>query len=302
MHSKYLKRFSNKIQLMYTHISIDIKFDDSVEISKSKKKELIDGFNLNNMDSQLLKELKTSIGSETNSEASSDISKSSQDSPSKLSETNLLLNSQLSSADIKTRSKSNSFISMNMTQINTTPINKKNFKQIFKNNVHKVTDMLQLCKPKKTDTIDQKISDIEIHRMFSGIEETCDSIIFETPKSDNIGLHIDSFDISEEKIDEDHEKKDDNIVEDNIVEDNIADDNIADDNIADNNIADNNIVEDNIAERKNPDENLINETIIDEKINIESVENEEKNVEQIVNHIEISEPLKKKRTYNRKKK
>ena len=72
MHSKYLKRFSNKIQLMYTHITNDIKFDDSVEISKNKKKELIDEFNSNNIDKELLKELKTSIGSETNSEASSE--------------------------------------------------------------------------------------------------------------------------------------------------------------------------------------------------------------------------------------
>ena len=78
MHSKYLKRFSNKIQLMYTHISNDIKFDDSVEISKNKKKELINEFNLNNIDGQLLKELKTSIGSETNSEASTETSNSSQ--------------------------------------------------------------------------------------------------------------------------------------------------------------------------------------------------------------------------------
>lgn len=70
MHSKYLKRFSNKIQLMYTHINNDIKFDDSIEISRHKKKELIDDFLSNPIDKELLKELKTSIGSETNSEDS----------------------------------------------------------------------------------------------------------------------------------------------------------------------------------------------------------------------------------------
>ncbi len=41
LHTKHLKRFSNKIQLMYTHISTDIKFDDSIMMNKEKKKENI---------------------------------------------------------------------------------------------------------------------------------------------------------------------------------------------------------------------------------------------------------------------
>ena len=41
MHIKYLKRVSNKIQLMYTHISNDIKFEDSIEMNTNKKKELM---------------------------------------------------------------------------------------------------------------------------------------------------------------------------------------------------------------------------------------------------------------------
>ena len=39
LHTKHLKRFSNKIQLMYTHISTDIRFDDTIEINKEKEKE-----------------------------------------------------------------------------------------------------------------------------------------------------------------------------------------------------------------------------------------------------------------------
>jgi len=37
MHTKYLKRFSNKIQLMYNHINNDIKFDESIDISKTRR-------------------------------------------------------------------------------------------------------------------------------------------------------------------------------------------------------------------------------------------------------------------------
>lgn len=44
LHTKHLKRFSNKIQLMYTHISTDIRFDETIEMNKEKdkKKEIID--------------------------------------------------------------------------------------------------------------------------------------------------------------------------------------------------------------------------------------------------------------------
>jgi hypothetical protein len=41
LHTKHLKRFSNKIQLMYTHISTDIRFDESIEMNKDKKKDVI---------------------------------------------------------------------------------------------------------------------------------------------------------------------------------------------------------------------------------------------------------------------
>jgi hypothetical protein len=44
LHTKHLKRFSNKIQLMYTHITTDIKFDESIEIGKNKKKDIVDDF------------------------------------------------------------------------------------------------------------------------------------------------------------------------------------------------------------------------------------------------------------------
>ena len=44
LHTKHLKRFSNKIQLMYTHISTDIRFDETIEINKDTKKEIVDDF------------------------------------------------------------------------------------------------------------------------------------------------------------------------------------------------------------------------------------------------------------------
>jgi hypothetical protein len=206
MHSKYLKRFSNKIQLMYTHISNDIKFEDSVEMSKNKKKELIGEFITGNMDKTLLKELKTSIGSETNSEISCDGSKSSTNSPTSQSfdvSESLLSLAFPSSMDTNNQVKS-------MSLLNSMPLSlvkeKKDYKNLFQRNVHKVTNLLQLCKPKQEKPVEFKVTDKEIEDMFYDIEESCDSIINEKPQDNlileqgNIGLHMDSFDKEDTKI------------------------------------------------------------------------------------------------------
>jgi len=58
LHTKHLKRFSNKIQLMYTHISTDIRFDESIEMNKDKKKDNIDDFS---NDLQVENEIKLSV-------------------------------------------------------------------------------------------------------------------------------------------------------------------------------------------------------------------------------------------------
>lgn len=175
MHSKYLKRFSNKIQLMYTHINNDIKFDDSIEISKNKKKELIDEFVSNNIDKELLRDLKTSIGSETNSEVSSTVSKSSLNTP-----TNLIVDhDNFKFEEINTLPLTDKILKQHVTNINFSPINteKRDLKKFFKKNVHKVSNMLQLCKHKAEDIIEPSISNSDLQKIFSGINNSCDSII-----------------------------------------------------------------------------------------------------------------------------
>lgn len=138
MHSKYLKRFSNKIELMYTHINNDIKFDDTIEISKNKKKELIDEFVANDIDNDLLKDLKSSMGSETNSEASS-----------------------------------------------STPSKKMGFKTAIGSKLNMMTSMLKLCKPRTDSIVDIKtIDDDGIDNLFSDINNSCDSIIYDENKNE----------------------------------------------------------------------------------------------------------------------
>lgn len=103
MHTKYLKRFSNKIQLMHTHIDTDIKFDESTEINKDTKKELLEELKTGRIDKALLHDLRRSIlvksghtpeessGSESSEENFSHISDAEFDSPIKpLSEGNAI--------------------------------------------------------------------------------------------------------------------------------------------------------------------------------------------------------------------
>ena len=175
MHSKYLKRFSNKIQLMYTHINNDIKFDDSIEISKNKKKELINEFVSNNVDKELLRDLKTSIGSDTNSDVSSE-SFSSLNSPKNL----MVSTNDFKFKDLHKLHLNDELLKQQVNDINFTSNNreKHDLKQLFKKNVHKVTNnMLQLFKPKPKKNLDSSISYDDLQKIFSGINQSCDSII-----------------------------------------------------------------------------------------------------------------------------
>jgi hypothetical protein len=320
---------------MYTHISNDIKFDDSVEISKNKKKELLDEFVTGNMDKTLLRDLKTSIGSETNSEISCDGSRSSSGNQQGLDMLSLAFPSPVDiNNQLKSSSSINSFTGINSSiGINSSSTEqpshikeKKDYKKIFQRNVHKVTNFLQLCKPNKQEKlVDAKVSDREIQEMFNGIEETCDLIINEQPEHNllleegNIELHINSF-----------EKEDTNMNQFISICDN--ENNILNIENVDNNseqIDTMRIKAFSIEETKSLDEYTNHQEFEPEPVPAvneepepvsneepeavqitneepEPVSNEEPEAVQITNEepeaVSNEEPVKKKRTYNRKKK
>jgi len=198
MHSRYLKRFSNKLQLMYTNITNDIKLDDSVEISKNKKRELINEITIDNIDKKLLKDLKKSIGSETNSDEGSIISSIS--SPKSM-------NTSSDNSDNSDNSVNNNHNNETDKPAIISPT-KKDLKSIFNKNISKVTNALRLFKPKAKVTEQEKEKEevkadcnIEkIDELFFGIEESCDSIINNKSDShDNITYSIDFEDIDKPK-------------------------------------------------------------------------------------------------------
>jgi hypothetical protein len=152
MHTKYLKRFSNKIQLMHTHIDSDIRFDENLELSKDKKKELIASLNVENVNNMLLSDLKKSMNSDTSSD------------------TDVNLNQMSISVEEKNEVESKS----------STPSIKSNlsmgsFKEMIKSNMNKVSNILQIRNTR--DTINPNMTYHDMANLFSTIDSSCDAII-----------------------------------------------------------------------------------------------------------------------------
>jgi hypothetical protein len=156
MHSKYLKRFSNKIQLMHTHIDSDIRFDENLELSKDKKKELIASLNVENVNNMLLNDLKKSMNSDTSSDTDVNINQISINVEEKSE-----LESKTSSPSANHSIKSN----LSMGSI----------KEMIKTNVNKVSNILQIRNTR--DTINPNMSYNDMSKLFSTIDSRCDAII-----------------------------------------------------------------------------------------------------------------------------
>ena len=71
LHTKYLKRFTTKLQLMMSQINNDIKLDNPNE-TKNSKKEILEDLKENNIDKKILRELKLSVYDEASIISNSD--------------------------------------------------------------------------------------------------------------------------------------------------------------------------------------------------------------------------------------
>jgi len=72
LHNKYFKRFTTKLQLMYSQITHDIKFDDNEESKKTKNMDMLHNLQDEEVGSKILKELRASINDNTESETGSE--------------------------------------------------------------------------------------------------------------------------------------------------------------------------------------------------------------------------------------
>ena len=154
LHTKYLKRFSKKIQLIYTDISNDIKFDESLEINNSNSSNSINSSNNRKIMNQ-------SILTDSDNESSkSDKLLSRKNSVNGISDISTCSDNSISSkSDNIIKNANNNNIDSNY--IFESIINKKNNK-LDKNDYNK---------------IDNSVTDEEINNLFLTIGSSCDSMI-----------------------------------------------------------------------------------------------------------------------------
>jgi hypothetical protein len=68
LHTKYLQRFAMKMNLLYSQVTHDIRFDDAPKTPETKKNDLIHNFQNDHIDNSLIKQLRSSFDdSESNS-------------------------------------------------------------------------------------------------------------------------------------------------------------------------------------------------------------------------------------------
>jgi len=171
LHTKYLKRFANKIQLMYSHINNDIQFDESLEVSKKHNTDDSESLNYeNDSNSQRSSSnrekiensgLQVEIDNDNNT-TNSDISSNSTQFE------NLDLGTIAQYNDnISERSRTDSMLSNNATP---------KFK--LKNIVNTMNNLMIFSNTKEEPkNIEEKLSHDDLNNMFFTINMSCDSII-----------------------------------------------------------------------------------------------------------------------------
>ncbi len=196
MHTKYLTRFSNKIQLMHSHINNDIKFDE----------------NMNKKDGEILEEVfDNNIYDNQNFVMNSDFNAVSDRESSITMDSQLIQQSQdydeiasrpstpgSISTTTSNNSLSNAFVNIiGRNRTDTSSESKRNLKEIIKDNVSKVSNMFQMCKLKNNKIIEPKLSSEELNKIFVNVNTKIDIPNDEdviNVHNENIGLYINDND------------------------------------------------------------------------------------------------------------
>jgi hypothetical protein len=195
LHTKYLKRFSNKIQLIYTDINNDIKFDESLEISSPSPSS--NNINSNNINIKKINQHNTGY-SDNESSNSSNSSRSSRSS------------------------KSDKIISRKKSLTGLSDSSSISSKSDSKNNKLDETDGIDL---------DKSVSDEEMNELFLNIESSCESIINKNKENDN--SEVINVPLSQETIDSTEVNDDPDNIELKIVENKVEEKEECNDEIKD---------------------------------------------------------------------
>jgi hypothetical protein len=193
LHTTYLKRFANKIQLMYMHVNNDIHFDESVSIDKENNDDRIEKIENNIFETS--PNSKRSIDSRSSTDSRKSTDSKSCPSPNLIFDFNenpldFEINDDV--FNLNSRSRANSRVSSN-TSSNSISNPKFRLKDI-KNPINNINTK------EDTKKIETTLSHEDLNDMFSSIDMTCNFLINknndislpETPvKNTNIADKID---------------------------------------------------------------------------------------------------------------
>jgi len=156
LHTKYLQRFAMKMNLMYNQVTHDIRFEDTPKVSDTKKKELIQNYETENIDKSLIKQIKRSFD---------DRDSNSSDTPQKsdkLNKFSFVSNKNINSSPVMENSGCLK-ITPPTKIITSEPIQKEElssfspvkgkYRNIFKSNVNKLVNSMHIFKKKSDNTL-----------------------------------------------------------------------------------------------------------------------------------------------------
>jgi hypothetical protein len=196
LHTKYLQRFTMKMNLMYNQVIHDIRFDDTHKVSETKKQELIKNYETENIDKSLIKEIKKSFD---------DSDSNSSDTPqksNKLNEISLVSNKNMNTLPVMENSvclkithptKIITSESIQKEELSSFSPVKGKYKDIFKSNVNKLVNSMRIFKKKSDNLLVSVSSESSINNMniLESKNEDNGSIVFESiPVENNIELKI----------------------------------------------------------------------------------------------------------------
>jgi hypothetical protein len=179
LHTKYLQRFTMKMELMFNQVTHDIRFEDGPKLNETKKQELIKNYENQHIDKLLIRKIKRSFD---------DSDSNSSDTPKKLSISNsapvtegsrrLIVNTSVKDTS-ETMSVDNNLLN--------SPRNGK-YKDIIKENVKKLMNGISLFKKKPDTQLSSASSDSS---MIDEINNEENIVIKLNPLENNIELKVD---------------------------------------------------------------------------------------------------------------
>lgn len=171
LHTKYLQRFAMKMNLMYNQVTHDIRFEDTPQVSETKKKELIKNYETENMDKSLIKEIKSSFDDSDSNSSDTPEKSANVHELSFLSKKNRNTPEILTPESLKKREDISSF----------SPVESK-YKNMFKNNVNKFVNSMRIFKKKYDNQLSSVSSESSIYNV---------NILERKNEENNIELKID---------------------------------------------------------------------------------------------------------------